>query len=116
MTTAKVDTGRTLILTAPTAGYTHHQVVVVGTIGGVIEGAATSGNKTTLYLTGVWRLPSITGTGTSWSQGAALYFDISDSNKLTNVQATGDIAAGVAWSDKATTDTEAEVLLNGLPE
>lgn len=99
-------------VTAPTGGYTVGDVIVVGTLVGVVQETVDAGE---LVGVDVERVYSITKQATSdtYSQGDEVYVDDSTGEAYT-ADATGRSYAGICWADSANGDTGVEVGLNKM--
>lgn len=105
----KITEGKTLILTAPEAGYTSGQGVLAGATFGVINKTAASGEQTVLVLEGEYTIVKATGAGTDAVIGARAYWD-DTAKKITPVE-TDNTEIGVFGEAVTTAAATARVLL-----
>lgn len=82
---------------------------LVGTIFGVAQAAALTGEQVVLCRGGVYELAK-TGSQ-SWTVGARIYWD--DTNKLCTTTASGNTLIGAAIAAAGSADTTGLVSLNG---
>lgn len=87
-----INSGERFEVTAPSAGITSGQAVLIGAILGVALTSATVGEKAVVAVTGVYEIPKAAG---SVSQGAALYWDAGNSRLTTTAE--GNTLAGYAY-------------------
>ncbi len=83
-------------------------VVLIGSIVGVavVDIPATTG-KESVQVVGVFNLPAAAG---AWSQGDALYWDATPG--VFTKTTTGNVLAGYAFADKASSDVLGNVKIN----
>lgn len=103
-----VQDGEVITLTAP-AAVNSGDPVLVGSVLGVAQADAASGDPVTLVRRGVFTLPK--AAGQSWTEGAKLYWSTANSNFTTT--ATGNTLAGFAAAAAGSADTTGDVLLTG---
>lgn len=85
-------------------------VIVNSTVWGVAMTNAASGETYRLALGGVWTLPKWNAVSNNPGQGAAVYWDATNS-KVT-LSSTSNTKIGVAWAAAANTDATLPVRLN----
>lgn len=103
-----IQTGEYITITASTdidsgAG------VLVGSLFGVAQTSATSGNNVALLTTGVVQLPK--STSQAFAVGVAVYWN--DGNKIVTTTPTNNTKIGVAVLDAISSEATAQVRLNG---
>ena len=106
----KKQRGDFINVVAPTGGYTVGDVIVIGTMVGVVQETVDAGELVGVEVTGVYEITKQATTDT-YSQGDEVYVDDSSGEAYT-ADATGRSYAGLAWEDSANGDTGVEVGLN----
>lgn len=101
--------GNRLTLTAPYA-VASGAGALVGVIFGVAVNDVANGAEGEFEITGCHDLPSASGAGTDWAQGAKLYWD--NTNRVITKTATSNTAIGAATAAKAANATKGNVRLN----
>lgn len=104
-----ISSGKRLEVTTPAGGFAAGQVVKVGAIIGIANGAAVEGETAVITVKGIFSdLPK--ATGTAWVQGDTLYWD--NTAKSFTKTATSNTFAGYAAADAASGATTGNVLLS----
>lgn len=110
MSTAYVQPGDTITLTAPTGGVVSGMCYLVGGIVGVAQANVAQTLPFEAMVDGVHTLPK--ATGTAWTAGDVLYWDNS-AFKFTKTS-TSNFRAGIAAADAGSSDATGRVRLNGV--
>ena len=101
--------GERITVVAP-ANANSGDLVIVGQMFGVAETSPVSGSNVVIRCGGVVTLRKLSGAGTSYSQGANLFWDAVGANVTTS--ATSNTRIGVAAVAAVNGDTVAAVRLN----
>jgi predicted RecA/RadA family phage recombinase len=103
-----VQRGNTLTLTAP-AAVVSGQPIIVGSVFGIVNGDAASGDPMDVDVVGVFNLPKVAAD--AFAEGAAVYWD--NTAKLVTSTTTGNTKIGVAVTAAANPSATVHVRLNG---
>ena len=100
-----------MTLTAPVGGTTAGQPLALGTARVVVpNNTVVQGADTSAETEGVHRFTA--ETGQAWTQGVTpIYFDVTNNRYTTT--SSGNVPAGYAWKNKASSATTGEVKLAG---
>lgn len=104
-----VQKGETLPFTAPTGGVEGGKGYLIGAIFCVAVASIAAGDQFQGMVEGVFCLPSATGSGSNFDEGAKLYWD--DTNDVVTKTATGNTFIGHAVEAKLVAGVEAVVRL-----
>lgn len=102
-----IHNGTTIPVTAPSGGLTAGAPYLLGTLLVVPLNTVAETEQTTAYTEGVYVQAKTTGE--AWTQGAALYWDVSEAKWTTT--ASGNTLKGVAYAAAASGDTSGTVLI-----
>lgn len=103
-----IQNGEVITVTAP-ADVSSGDMVVVGSIHGVAQADALSGDPVELVRRGVFTLPKVSAQ--AWTQGAKIYWHPTNENATTT--ASGAVLVGVATEAAANPSDTGTVLLDG---
>jgi predicted RecA/RadA family phage recombinase len=106
-----LESGDTAVVPAP-ANVVSGQFIVVGALFGVCMNDALSTVDVVIKREGVFELPK--ETGTAWSRGDALYWDVA--NARFTKTAAANMALGVAHADALSADALGNVAIEAIPE
>jgi len=103
---------KSMLVTAPSGGYTAGQMVKVqDTVGVIVEAIDATKTGSMIYNCEKIVVPKTAGSGITFAVGDKVYFDAS-AGKVTNV-ASGNTLCGRANEAGAADDSEIEITLNG---
>ena len=105
-----VQRGDVLTVTAP-ANVASGAGVVIGSLFGVAQRAALSGEQVEIVTKGVFTMPRATGGGTAWAVGDRLYWDAT--NGVLTKTASSHKLVGVAVAVAADGDATGRAYLTG---
>ena len=106
-----IQPGRTLTLVAP-YDVLSGAGLLVGSIFGIANCAATSGTAVETDVVGVFELPKVSAQ--AWTQGAKLYWDDMAKNVTTNAASGANPLIGAAVAAAANPSATGIVRLNGM--
>jgi len=102
--------GEVLALTAPSGGVVSGTPVLIGSLVVIPLVTAAEATKFSALVTGVATVPK--ATGTAWTEGLKLYWDVADTEF--NTSASGNTLAGVAATAAASGDATGQIRLDGV--
>lgn len=110
MSTNQVADGHIIDVTAA-ANTNSGQFLLVGSMYGVAQNKALTGETVSLRIGGVWTLPKTNAASNAFTVGAKVYWD--NTNAKVTPSATSNTMIGVAVLAAANTDATARVRING---
>lgn len=105
-----VSPGEVLELTAPSGGVTKDVPVLIGSLVVIPTVDAAQTLKFSALVIGVVTVPK--ATGTAWTEGAKLYWDVADGEF--NTSSAGNTLAGVAAAAAESADATGQIRLDGV--
>ena len=105
-----VQPGEVIELTAPTGGVVKDVPVLIGALVVIPTVTAAQTVAFSALVVGVATVPK--ATGTAWTEGAKLYWDVADTEF--NTSASGNTLAGVAAAAAASGDATGKIRLDGV--
>lgn len=105
-----VQAGDVIELTAPVGGVVVDEPVLIGSLVVIPTVTAAATVKFSAKVTGVFEVPK--ATGTAWTEGAKLYWDVADGEF--NTSSAGNTLAGVAATAAESADATGQIRLDGV--